>query len=61
MECRPFKDPTYDLRRMEQDMAVQAVPVTQDLAVQATPARVGPTAQYTPFVLFPSTVACFQT
>ena len=41
MECRPFKDPTYDLRRMEQEVAVQAVPVTQDLAIQATPARVG--------------------
>lgn len=40
MECRPFKDPTYDLRRLELDMAVQAVPVTQDLAIQATPARV---------------------
>ena len=61
MECRPFKDPTYDLRRMEQDMAVQAVPVTQDLAVQATPARVGPTAHRTPFVLFPPAVACSQT
>ncbi|KAL3133575.1 hypothetical protein ABBQ38_007422 [Trebouxia sp. C0009 RCD-2024] len=42
MECRPFKDPTYDLRRLELDMAVQAVPVTQDLAIQATPARVSP-------------------
>lgn len=40
MECRPFKDPTYDLRCLEQDIAVQAVPVTQDLAIQATPARV---------------------
>ena len=40
MECRPFKDPTYDLRRMEQDIGIQAVPVTQDLAIQATPARV---------------------
>ena len=40
MECRPFKDPTYDLRRVEQDIGVQAVPVTQDLAIQATPARV---------------------
>ncbi len=60
MECRPFKDPTYDLRRMEQDMAVQAVPLTQDLAVQATPARVGPTAYHTPFVLFPPALACSQ-
>lgn len=40
MECRPFKDPTYDLRRLEQEIGVQAVPVTQDLAIQATPARV---------------------
>ena len=40
MECRPFKDPTYDLRRLEQDVGVQAVPVTQDLAIQATPSRV---------------------
>lgn len=40
MECRPFKDPTYDLRRMEQEVAVQAVPVVQELAVQATPQRV---------------------
>ena len=42
MECRPFKDPTYDLRRLEQDIAIQAVPLTQDLAVQATPTRVRP-------------------
>ena len=47
MECRPFKDPTYDLRRMEQDIGIQAVPVTQDLAIQATPARVSLPARNT--------------
>ena len=47
MECRPFKDPTYDLRRLEQDIAIQAVPLTEDLAIQATPARVRPCAVLT--------------
>ena len=44
MECRPFKDPTYDLRRLEQEVAVQAVPKLQELAVQATPQRVSSSA-----------------
>jgi len=36
MECRPFKDPGFDLVRMEHDMGVQAVPVETEAAVQAT-------------------------
>eukprot|EP00891_Asterochloris_glomerata_P001605 jgi/Astpho2/1605/e_gw1.00028.2.1_t len=36
MEVRPFRDSNYDLRRVEQDIAVQAVVVVQDTGVQAT-------------------------
>lgn len=35
MECRPFKDPNFDMRRMEQDVAVQAVAPLREAAVQA--------------------------
>jgi len=36
MECRPFKDPNFDLRKMEQDVAVQAVAATASVWVQAS-------------------------
>ncbi|PNW72384.1 hypothetical protein CHLRE_16g674515v5 [Chlamydomonas reinhardtii] len=36
MECRPFKDPNFDMRRMEQDVAVQAVAPLRDAATQST-------------------------
>ena len=36
MECRPFKDPNFDLKRMEMDLGIQAVPETREFAVQAT-------------------------
>ena len=39
MECRPFKDPGFDLKRMEQDKAVQAIPETCETEVQATGTR----------------------
>ncbi|KAK9820498.1 hypothetical protein WJX72_010908 [[Myrmecia] bisecta] len=39
MECRPFKDPKFDLNRMEQDAAVQAVAELQSRATQATGRR----------------------
>eukprot|EP00955_Chlamydomonas_euryale_P115544 366358-Chlamydomonas_euryale.AAC.7 len=35
MECRPFKDPNFDLRRMEKDVSVQAVPPMADAGAQA--------------------------
>lgn len=38
MECRPFKDPNYDLKRTEVECGIQAVPVLCSAAVQATPA-----------------------
>lgn len=44
MECRPFKDPNFDLRRMEQDIAVQAVPPLCDAGVQAGSHRPRPQA-----------------
>lgn len=34
-ECRPFRDPNFDLRRMELDAGVQAVPPSRDAASQA--------------------------
>ena len=40
MEVRPFRDSNYDLRRVEQDMAVQAVAVVQDTGIQATGGQV---------------------
>jgi hypothetical protein len=33
-ECRPFKDPAYDLRRVVRDSAVQAASSSRDAAVQ---------------------------
>jgi len=55
MECRPFKDPNFDLRKSEQDMAVQAVPPSSDAAVQAGANRPRPNAvQYTPLDMLPT-------
>jgi dynein intermediate chain 3, axonemal len=34
MECRPYKDPSYDLRRTELELGVQAVPVLCSVSVQ---------------------------
>lgn len=54
MECRPFKDPNFDLRKSEQDVAVQAVPPAVDIAVQSGPGRLRPNAvQYTPQDMIP--------
>ncbi|GMH45419.1 hypothetical protein BSKO_13376 [Bryopsis sp. KO-2023] len=49
MECRPFKDPNFDLQRIELEMGVQALPVLQDSAVQATGLPLVPgSTQYLP-------------
>ncbi|MEW5301410.1 MAG: hypothetical protein WDW36_004270 [Sanguina aurantia] len=42
MECRPFKDPNFDLRKLEQDVGVQAVAAAVDVAVQAGSVRPRP-------------------
>ena len=34
-ECRPFRDPNFDLRRLELEAAVQAALPTADVATQA--------------------------
>lgn len=34
MECRPFKDPSFDKYMLEQDTASQAIPDTKDTAAQ---------------------------
>lgn len=34
LSCRPYKDPNFDLRKMEQSFGVQAVQQQVDLAVQ---------------------------
>jgi hypothetical protein len=34
MECRPFKDAAYDLKRQQMDGAVQAVAAVAEVAVQ---------------------------
>lgn len=55
MECRPFKDPNFDLRRSEQDVAVQAVPPATDQGVQVGADRPRPKAvQYAPLDLLPA-------
>lgn len=36
MESRPFKDPNFDLRRVEMDVEVQAVPEIVGAGVQAS-------------------------
>ncbi|GLC44506.1 hypothetical protein PLESTB_000065900 [Pleodorina starrii] len=36
MECRPFKDPNFDMRRMEQDVGVQAVAPLRDATTQSS-------------------------
>lgn len=56
MECRPFKDPNFDLRRMEQDAGVQAVSAVAESGVQAgaMPLAKRPAAvQYIPLELIP--------
>jgi len=49
MECRPFKDPNFELKRCEHDLGVQAEPELVHIGVQATNnmARTGAT-QYHP-------------
>ena len=39
MECRPFKDPNFELKRLEQNKGVQAMPVIVETGVQATSGR----------------------
>ena len=34
MECRPFKDPNFDMRKMEQEVAVTCIRPTLETAVQ---------------------------
>ncbi len=34
MECRPFRDANYDVRRLEMDCGTQAVPVLREIGVQ---------------------------
>lgn len=34
MECRPFKDPSFDKYILEQDTGSQAIPVTRDKGAQ---------------------------
>ncbi|GIL86238.1 hypothetical protein Vretimale_13768 [Volvox reticuliferus] len=36
MECRPFKDPNFDMRRMEQDVSVQAVAPLRETSTQSS-------------------------
>ncbi|KXZ55747.1 hypothetical protein GPECTOR_2g1297 [Gonium pectorale] len=36
MECRPFKDPNFDMRRMEQDVGVQAVAPLREMGTQSS-------------------------
>lgn len=49
MECRPFKDPNYDLRRSELDRAVQACAPTSTSSSQTTGFLQRPaTTQYAP-------------
>ncbi|KAG1670681.1 hypothetical protein FOA52_010956 [Chlamydomonas sp. UWO 241] len=47
MECRPFKDPNFDLRRMLNCVSVQAVPPVVDVGVQAAAERPRPNAAQT--------------
>jgi hypothetical protein len=54
MECRPFKDPNFDLKRAETDTATQAAPPTCDAGVQATGAPPCPgSTQCEPRVMAP--------
>ena len=36
MECRPFKDPNFELKRLEHDIGIQAISECSDKPVQAT-------------------------
>ena len=49
MECRPFKDPNFELKRLEREVGVQAIPETTERPIQATNnlLRAG-TSQYEP-------------
>ena len=51
MECRPFKDPNFELVRVEKDVGVQAIPETTESGSQATKNRmVNAVMQYEPFM-----------
>ena len=51
MECRPFKDPNFELIRLEKDVGVQAIPATVECGAQATKNRsVNAVMQYMPFM-----------
>ena len=51
MECRPFKDPNFELIRLEKDVAVQAIPTSVDCGSQATKNRsINAVMQYEPFM-----------
>ncbi len=51
MECRPFKDPNFELVRMEKDVGVQAIPESRECGAQATKNRsVNAVMQYKPFI-----------
>jgi len=34
MECRPFKDPSFDKFMIEQDTGIQAIPIVKDTGAQ---------------------------
>mmetsp|Transcript_38086 Transcript_38086/g.64023 ORF Transcript_38086/g.64023 Transcript_38086/m.64023 type:complete len:812 (-) Transcript_38086:308-2743(-) len=36
MECRPYRDSNFELKRIEHDMGTQAIPAKVDMSVQAT-------------------------
>lgn len=51
MECRPFKDPNFELIRLEKDVGVQAIPEMVNQGAQATRNRkVNAVMQYEPFM-----------
>lgn len=39
MECRPFKDPSFEHFMVEQDTATQAIPVIKDTGAQTVQLR----------------------
>ena len=51
MECRPFKDPNFELIRLEKEIGIQAIPETTESGSQATKNRmVNAFMQYQPFM-----------
>lgn len=62
MECRPFKDPNFELKRLERDVGTQAIASTTECAVQATnnPQRAG-ASQYQPCLMDPLSAKAAQT